>query len=363
MNNYKISSFQIMVLAMLFTSSTSTVMVPSLLAELSGKDAWIAAIIGVVLGLLFPLLYVRLASRHTNLNLVELIEKILGKRAGKLISFLFFLHFLILGSGLVRHSADFLLVNMLGGTPIEFLSILIVLIIVFAARSGLEVIARAAEIFFPWVVFLFLLLIIVLVPEMDLSHTQPIFENGIKPILHGSFVILGTPFLDMITFLVFFSAVNNKKQAGKALIVGTFLGGVVLIINVCLAIFVLGDEFAARSTYALYTLAKQINIGGFLNRIEAIVAVIWFLSAFFKMTLSFYAAVVTFAQVMNLKEYRSVTFPFGIFAVILSLLLFPNMSYFDTFVKVTWTPYLFTYGLFIPVVLLIIDSLKRKKKV
>lgn len=51
----------------------------------------------------------------------------------------------------------------------------------------------------------------------------------------------------------------------------------------------MGAEITARQVYPSYIFAKKINIAHFLERIEAIMAGIWFLTIFFKLTLCFYA--------------------------------------------------------------------------
>ncbi|WP_244297390.1 GerAB/ArcD/ProY family transporter [Brevibacillus antibioticus] len=76
----------------------------------------------------------------------------------------------------------------------------------------------------------------------------------------GSSVCLAHPKTDEIFFL------------------GTLLGGIVLFIIMLMCILVLGADQTARHFYQTYVLIKQLKLGDFIQRLEAIIAVIWFIA-------------------------------------------------------------------------------------
>ncbi|MFX3914321.1 GerAB/ArcD/ProY family transporter, partial [Streptococcus suis] len=59
---------------------------------------------------------------------------------------------------------------------------------------------------------------------------------------------------------------------------GAFLGGLVLVLVILMCILVLGADMTARHGYPSYVLAKQMKIGLFIQRLEAILAVVWFIA-------------------------------------------------------------------------------------
>ncbi len=67
-----------MVLVILFTIGTSILTMPSGLASVAKQDGWIAAIIGVGVGLLNIWLYIKLFQQFPSMTLVQLNEKLLG---------------------------------------------------------------------------------------------------------------------------------------------------------------------------------------------------------------------------------------------------------------------------------------------
>ncbi|MDQ0884742.1 MULTISPECIES: GerAB/ArcD/ProY family transporter [Peribacillus] len=79
--------------------------------------------------------------------------------------------------------------------------------------------------------------------------------------------------------------------------------------------------------FSLYTQPVKGMKGCRLTRIEAIVAGIWFISTFFKMSMLFYVLNLGIAQILNLKDYRLLTLPLGMILLVFSLVSVPNTAY------------------------------------
>ncbi len=355
----KIDGKQFTVLVFMFTTGSSFLLAPSMLASEAKQDAWLAAILGVVVGVLLAWLYHSLGNLYSDMTLVEYSEKILGKWIGKAISFLFFTFSFLLAALVLRNMGDFITTQFIPETPIKSIHILFLIIVLMGTRLGLETLARSAEFFFPWFIVLFLLLVIFISPQIELEKIQPILEEGINPVLRSSLLIIGFPFLELVLFLMIFPYVNRPKEAGKALLMGTWMGGVVLIVLTALAILVMGADQTTRNLYPSYYLAQKINIGNFFQRIEAIVAIVWFISIFFKLTICFYVSTLSLAQILNLKEYRMLVLPLVMILIVLSLVSSPNIVYLVSVVLYVWPSYALTFGLFLPLLLLGIAAVRR----
>jgi spore germination protein KB len=359
LENEKIGARQFMILVILFTVGTSILLAPSILVTEAKQDAWIAGILGVGVGLLSVWLYSTLGNLFPNKTLVEYSEEILGKWIGKAISLLFFGFSFTLAALVLRNIGDFMTTKIMPETPIESLHIIFLLIVIIGTRLGLEVLARSAEILFPWFIILFLLLVFLLFPEIKFKNIQPILEEGIKPILRSAIPFIEFPFLELVIFLMIFPYVNRTKEAGKAFLMGTMIGGIILIILTVLAILVLGADITSMDMYPTYEIAKKINIVNFLQRIEAIVAVMWFISIYFKLSICFYASVLAFAQIFKLKDSRPLTLPLGMIVIVYSLVVSPNIVYNITVTPKVMMPYGLIVGFFLPLLLLGVASFRK----
>ncbi|MGM0879101.1 MAG: GerAB/ArcD/ProY family transporter [Bacillota bacterium] len=362
LENGKIGGRQFTILVFMFTTGSSLLLAPSMLASEAKQDAWLAAIVGVVVGLLLTWLYQTLGKLYSNMTLIEYSEKILGKWIGKAISLLFFTFPFLLAALVLRNIGDFITTQIMPETPIQFIHIMFLIIVMMGTRLGLETLARSGEILFPWSIVLFLLLVIFISPQIELEKIQPILEEGMKPVLRSALPFIEFPFMELVIFLMIFPYVNKPKEAGKAFFTGTWMGGVVLILLTALSILVMDADQTTRNLYPSYSLAKKINIGNFLQRIEAIVAIMWFIAIFFKLTICFYVSTLSLAQILKLKEYRMLVFPLGMILNVLSLVVSPNIVYNITLTFNHWgLPYGFTYGLFLPLLLLGVAAFRKKR--
>ncbi|GGM24365.1 germination protein [Paraliobacillus quinghaiensis] len=359
LENGRISIKQLASLVIFFTIGSSILVAPSGLAQAAEKDAWISSILGVLIGLLFVTLYNSLQKEFPDKTLVQCSEIILGKWLGKLVALSFLSYFFILASVLLREIGDFVTTQIMLDTPIEAILILFAVVVMIGVRLGLETYSRATEIFFPWVFILFTLLITFSAPEIDITKVQPLLGNGFKPVLQATFPFLGLPFLELVVFLMILPYVKNQNKAGKAFLIGTLIGGLTLIIITVACLLVLGPDLTARNNYPSYVLGKKMRITEILERLEVIVAIIWFLTIFFKLVICFYATTLGLAQMLRLKDYRSLVYPLGMILVILAIIISPNVTYFHYIMEKTWTPYSLTYGLFLPLLLLVVSRVRK----
>ncbi|MFB5661521.1 endospore germination permease [Alteribacillus sp. HJP-4] len=358
-NQEKIDVAQFTLLVVLFTIGSAIIYIPPILAVSAMQDAWLSAFAGLLVGLLSSLLLVRVSQLYPDLTLAEYCERILGKWAGKLAA-LWFISFAFLLAALnVRNMGEFMSSQILYGTPFESIHFIFICVVVFGARLGIEVLGRAAELVIPFVLFFIFVIIVSVLPEAEWNNLKPFLAEGMRPVFAGAFQFAGFPFFELVIFLMVFPFVNQSHKAGKGFMVGVITGAAVLLVLTTLSIAVLGAEESARIIYPVYMLTKRITIGGFIERIEAVVAGIWMITIYFKLSICFYAASFGIKNLLNLKDYRPLLLPLALIMLILSVIIYPNIIYLATFTERYWTLYSGTAGLLIPLILLVVAKIRR----
>lgn len=360
MQNVKqISGQQFAALVFHFTIGSSILLIPSALADAARQDAWIAALIAVAGGLIMVCVYNVLGGRYPDFHLAEYSERILGKWLGKTVSVLFFSFSLVIAALVLRNLGDFITTEMMPETPLEAIHVFMLLVVVMAVNLGLETMGRAAEIFFFLVTGVFILTVTLILPHASIEYIQPILGEGFKPAIRGSITFIGIPFLELILLLMIFPYVNSTKAAKKGFLIGTSLAGFWLSLATLVSVLGLSATITELMVYPTYYVAKKINVADFVQRVEAGLAILWFVSIFFKVSICFYAAVHMFSQIFNLKTYQPFTVPLALVVFVLSLIAFPNFAYHRELLRV-WPFYAATIGLVLPLILLI-GALFRKK--
>jgi spore germination protein KB len=360
LKDVKISVRQFAVLVIIYTIGTTILVIPSGLAADAKQDAWLAAIIGVGLNLLIVCLYNKVGDCFPNMTLAEYNEKLFGKWLGKILT-LFFIFFSFIGAATVLfYVGNFVNTQVMPETPIQSINCIFAIVVVMGLRLGLETLIRAAEIFFPWIILLFIILVLSLLPEIQFEKLQPMFSVGGKPLIKAALSVVGTSALPFIVLLMVFPAhVNNFQKGKKAFLVATLIGGACIVIITFLCISVLGTKMTVRQMFPSYALAKQISIGDFFERIEILIAGIWFLTVYFKTTFYFYGFVMGLAQILNVKDYRPLVLPSGMILVVYSLVVYPNVAYMAEFDTKSYIPYALTIGLLYPLLILGVSAIRK----
>ncbi|WP_223067191.1 GerAB/ArcD/ProY family transporter [Paenibacillus caui] len=357
----KIGVRQWMILVILYMIGTTMLIIPSSLATETKQDAWLPALIGIVAGLLPVGLYSSIEHLYPRMTLMEMNEKVLGKGLGKAVSLLFAVWALIASSQVLYYVGDFMNTHIMPETPIQAFHIIFMLVVIMGVRLGLQTLARSAEFFFPWFIALYLGLLLFISPKIKLDNIQPVFETELKPVIRAALFFLSFTSLTLIVLLVLFpSYINKPGEARKAFFWGSLISGVMIMVIVATNILVLGSDLTARSVYPSYALIKKISVGNFLQRIEAVMAGLWFITLYYKIALYFYAAALGLAQTFSLKDYRPLTLPLGMIAIVLSLIVYPNVPYLKQWNTEFWLPLILTIGLIYPLILLGVGACRKK---
>ncbi|WP_259391583.1 endospore germination permease [Paenibacillus sp. 1011MAR3C5] len=358
----KISARQFSILAILFLIGTPILIIPAAVTSILKQDAWIAALLGIAVGLLLTKLYVAVGNLHAEKSLFETLEHVLGKWLGKAVTAAIIFFCLITASEVLFFIGNFMTTQIMRVTPIQAFNILFAIVVVIGIRKGIEPLARSAELLFPVFVLLFIVLVVFVSPQIHMERIQPVLESDLKSMVWATMyfasVFTFTPFL-LLT--VFPSEIDRPKEASKGFYRGTIIAGIVLVLIIALCITVLGTDMTARQTYPSYALAKKINVGHFLQRIEIVMAIMWFITIFFRICVYFYAAVLGMKQLFNLKDYRSLALPMGMLMVVLSLIVHPNVMHSEEYNRSEWLPFVATYGFLLPLLLLIVHAIRRKQ--
>ncbi|MNP04084.1 Spore germination protein YndE [compost metagenome] len=218
---------------------------------------------------------------------------------------------------------------------------------------------RMGELAIPWVFLFSFILFISVSPKIDFNKIQPFVENGIKPILHGSIACIAFPFLELVVLLMIIPSVNKPQKIRKSFLQGALIGGGIVFILIVMCILVIGADLVQYITYPSYSLARKINIGGFFERVEAMITLMWILTLFMKVSIHFYVFNIGLAQLFKLKEYRMLSLPTGLLMIVLSTVIAPNIVYYNQILSEYWPYFDITYGLILPLLLLGVYYLRK----
>ncbi|WNQ10404.1 endospore germination permease [Paenibacillus aurantius] len=323
----QISTRQLFILTVVFVIGTSILVAPSVLISVAREDAWIAAMLGGAVGTGTTLLYGWVGIRMRGSTLMEFTGRLLGRWTAKVLAVLIFGYVYFTCALILQNTADFVTGEILPDTPDWAVEVIFLAVVVMAVWMGLQPLARTAEIFFPWILLLILIIYVLLLPDVNLQKIRPILGEGILPVAKVSALLWAFPFLQLFLFLLIFHHVGNPEKGKKAMLAGSAVGSVVLVILMFLSIAVMGSPLMELRLYPTFTLARKINIGNFLTRIEVVLAGAWFLSSFLKLSITYYTGIKVLTALFNLANGRWLIAPLAALMMYLAHVTNPNILF------------------------------------
>jgi spore germination protein KB len=355
-----ISLWQLFILILLFNLGSSIVV--NLGVE-AGNSAWISILIACIAGLVLVLNYLKLLNWFPQMNLYEILEVCFGKWVGRLIGFFYIIYFFLLASFVLRDLGELMVSTIYTNTPIEFIHITMILVILYIINLGIEVLGRVTEIFIPYALLflLFLGLGITFSGELDLKNLFPIFADGIKPVLKPVYPdLIHFPFGEFIAFMIIIPSVTKIRYVVRTSLSAYFLSGVVLAYSSILQTATLG-VLKNRSNFPLLSAAREISLLNFIERVDLLIVFIMMLGIVVKVSVLLYGGLKGLENCFNIP-YRSFGFPMAMIVALFSISIGEDYpSYLEKGIKVLPGYIQTLFHIVIPFIILAIAFFKKKK--
>lgn len=357
----RISSFQMGIILMYPTIlGTAILIVPSISGKYAGRDLWLSPVWASSVGFLVMYVVYKLHQLYPKQTIIQYSEQILGVIPGKMLGFAYLL-FLLHTTGIIfREYADFVIGIFLNKTPMVVGIGSLAMICAVAVRGGVEVLGRAAQVFFPLFVLPLLGMIIMLVPELKVNKMLPVLENGIVPSLMGALSPQAW-FSEFMLASFLLPCLSDHEQGLKW---GMLSVGAVMttLTAVNLTILLLFGENSKNFVYPVLVAARYISIADFFEHLEAFVMAIWVAGIFVKVTVFYYALALGLAQWINLSDYRPTVLPLGLLLTAFAFWSIPSFADITHFLD-TIFPFYGTFMLaVIPSLLLLIAMVRKGKR-
>ncbi|CEO89772.1 GerAB/ArcD/ProY family transporter [Syntrophaceticus schinkii] len=356
----RISSVQLLLLLIIADAATAFLYGPAASIQLAGRDSWLSvSALASVSGLAVALVSIGLARRFPQQVFTEYLPQILGGIPGKILAGIYAAVFIHYTAVIVNEGSTFIHVAFLRETPVMAIEIIGILAAIYAVCLGIEVIARQNELSWPvWALSLLLILLLV-AKEINPENFKPFLENGIMPVIKGSFVV--SPFRgEVFLLLMLFPYLNQKqealKTAGYYVLAQAVLPGIITAV----IIGVFGDIVPTYMVFPTYNLARYISVAQFLERIQILIVVMWMAGLIVKMAVFYHSAAIAAATTLGLKNYRITLLPIAIATVVISRVFYGTQLHLTNFLFKTWPYYGGAVQLLIPAIMLLIAIIRKK---
>ncbi|TMW72962.1 GerAB/ArcD/ProY family transporter [Alteribacter natronophilus] len=334
-----INRWQFGLLIINFIVGSSLLMAPTAATSLAGEGAWLSMLLATGAGVTLNVLLYILLRKYRFASVYVISELVTGKIAGTLLNILFICAVLHLTSLIMRNFANFTNTVALTETSSHVVVWMPIVLMIFSVSKGVQNIGRVNEVLLPLMLTVVIGTLLLVLNNFETSHLVPLFEDGLFPLVHGAYPILGFPFIEMLVFTALATFVTDKKHLITYTAWSIGISGIILALAIVVTIGVESTYFASRETYATYSMARNIEIGELFQRVEAAIGIVWLLSLFIKMTVCLLGVLLGLQHISKKDGYGAFIFPCAVLVWAMSHHLHPDIVDFSDFVLKNWTLY------------------------
>jgi spore germination protein KB len=356
-----VSDIQMSFIFLSFLVGSAIVNIPSPLLNSAGNAAWLSLLIAFGIGILVLTGILFLHRQYKGQTFIGYVKKTFGKWMVFLFAIPFVLMLLLMLSNIILDVGLFLENTMMRTTPVHIFHLFLFLVAALTAYAGIEVMGRMFTMLILFVVSVFLLFLLLIIPELHPEYLLPILPDGMKPVLHGGYLAWGFPYSEVILFsmLLPFARAKEGGTLEKGMYIAYLFNGFLLLNAILVSIMVLGPA-GEDIKYSLFYIATLIDIQDILTRIEAVIAMSWIIGSYMKATIVLFVMNFTISQLFNLEDDRILLFPISLVSFLLSVTLYSHELEFVETVSTVW-PLLITVVGVIPILLIIIVTFLKMK--
>ena len=359
MKNESISERQGIILIILFIIGTSFINGSGGEAK---QDAWISVIIAMTWSIILLLMFSRILSLYPGKDLFDILQIVMGKFVGKIISILMIWFAFHIGTLIMRNLSDFTNTIVFTDTPVVVPMLFFAILVIWGIKEGIEVLGRWSE-FFIWIIFLiFAFLSLFTISIMDINRIKPILNNGFTPVLKGAFSTFNYPFGETVIFLMVFSNISKVKNYKKTFMVGLAIGGGMIFLGTLVNILILGSDTISKVYYASPLAVGRIQIGTILERLEAIIFLEFLVCIFVKASICSFAVCNGISKVFGFGDYRFIATPVTLLMLNFSFFIFKSTMEITSWNMIAAPYYSFVFEVIIPFIVFILVEIRNRHK-
>lgn len=360
-DNQQISFRQLQILIILDLLGTTIITLPRRTVEYANQDGWIIVIGLVILLVVYSFILSTLGDMFKGQTIIEFGRNLLPKFLYYIIILGLILKILVATAMELRVFSEIVHENLLYNTPMEVLTLSLLLVASYIARKGIEARARLGEILIVlmFIPLFFILIVAVMQPNFD--NLLPAFKTPPKDILRGignlSFHFNGLEFL-----LLVYPFLRNKNNSKKPICEAIIVLGVLMVIITVITIAYFGPDDVENQIWPVLQLVQGIRLTSvFMQNQDALIISFWILSVFMFIGAGLNFTSIIFSRLT--KSDSSFHFVLPLIPVLYVLSLLPQ-NIVETYMIIDWFQKYFgiAYLFVIPLILIIIAKMKRGNK-
>ncbi|MGE5415358.1 MAG: GerAB/ArcD/ProY family transporter [Acidobacteriota bacterium] len=354
----KIGVFEATCIVVIAISNRVFFTAPTIVAQVVGTAGWYMSLISALTTIVAFTFICLLLKRFPGKNIFEIFDITFGRIIGFILSFTYAGAFLFAVGILMREFLDMLKIFIFTNTPLSFMILAVLIIVVTAAVLGFETIARTCSLFAFTSLLGYILLLVLASKNYTLTNLFPILGYGL-----GNTIITGisrsSAYSEVIILGVFAGSLQGVEHIRKAGYTALIVSGLVISSGLLCMTLAFPYTTFQELTAPLYILVRFVKYGAFFQRLDPLFLVLWIVITVMANSVVFYAAVSSYCKTFRLSDTRPVILPMAVLLFVIAMLPRDFPSVMDKYIE-TLRIYPVILFYLVPITALIVAIVRKK---
>lgn len=305
-NNYRMQKYEAICFILIVMLNKLILNVPYYTIDLVGSGAIINSIYVGIIGLLLVLFLNYLFEKFPNSDIIDISEFLGGKIFKNIMGIVFIIFFFFVSYITLSDFINLLKTVYFGKSPQIFILFFFIIGIIVANFTGFKSIVRTFCLVVPFSIISVLLALFAVYNDFSIENFSPFFGYSYRTtFLNGLSNIFA---LYIITYYFFLMPLlkdtfNFKKITVTSYIISWLL--LFLTIISILTIFPMASD--SDPINSLYLLSRKVELGDFLQRLDALFILLWLISVFCYLSLTIFIINRIFKKLTNISNEKMIT--------------------------------------------------------
>lgn len=353
-----ISSWQLTSIVIGFLIGTAVIF--SFSQSYAGRDAWIAELLSAGWGGIILVMNGYIVAQYPQKDMGEIMEDLFNPLISRALFSLFFIYALLLAAIVLNEIQAFMVTMIMQQTPPWVFVVTFALTVGVIIKYGLEVFARCTEISIIIILLAISLMLAIGAQLIEVDHLKPFFTERPVALLKATIVNAFFPYIESGILLFIAVHVKDSAKVYKPYALGVLIATAILFLRPIYINGVFGAETSPDIIYPIFSLVRQATLGRFLERVELVMLVFWFLAVFIKLGACIFVIVKSLQGVFKIKDYKKLVLPTALLLAPLGINVYGSFQEPQIFFSASW-PLINLFLLVMPLAVVFLACVYRKK--
>lgn len=324
MSAEKIGKIEAICLMLIIVVNELIINVPNMIILDTKTGSTLNIIFVSILAVTFTYVICKLFKPFYGKDILDISEYIGGRTLKIILGIFFILFFIFLSSINLRYFANSLKVIYFNTSPLVYILLFFLVPSLFINKYGLRAISGVNLVFLPVILASFIFLLISSYDTFTMVRIFPILGEGFsKTFLTGATNIFSFTGLAYIYFLP--AILKDSKDFKKVSVISVVISAICLLLSVLSLLMAFPAITKTDETLSIYLLTRLIELGDFLERLDALFIFIWIIAHISFLSLTFFYILKIFQKITRIEDSKTLTFSLGLI-VLGSSLIFKDIA-------------------------------------